>query len=110
MQDIDDFQEDWEDIEETPEYTFLKDLQILVNSKSKTGKNTRKFLKIAYDLVSQGEISEDALDNYIETAGVDKGIARESKLKYNKPKIKPRKASSGGDDACGGGGGYRSSC
>lgn len=109
MQDINDFQEDWEDIEEIPAYTFLKDLQILINSKSKTGKNTRKFLRMAYDLVRQGEISEEELDNYIETSGVDKGIAREAKIKYNKPKIKPRKSSSH-DDGCGGGGGYRSSC
>lgn len=103
------FEEDWEEVEFNPEYMLLKSLRYMLDQKSYPKRNTRKFLKMAYRLVSRGEISEDDLNEFIENEGVNKKIAEE----YKKKKDKPQKGGDvGWEDDCGSGfGGYgRSSC
>ena len=63
---IGDFEEDWEDIEETPEYTFLKNIYDYLNKNSYPRKSTRKFLRMAFDLIQKGDMTQSALDDFID--------------------------------------------
>jgi len=105
------FEEDWDDeeYENTPEYIFLKNLQSIINKKSYPKKNTRRFIRIAMDMVKNGEISKEDLDNYIENEKINKRIVNEVTQKQ-KTKKNPYKTVSLSDDPCSSGGSYRSSC
>jgi len=119
IQKFDDFEEDFEEyeFEETPDYQFLKNLYDFLMKKSYPKKCTRRFLRDAYDFVNKDEVSQESLDQFIETEGLDKAIVAEMKKKVRKgPKPKGLTGNIGGgyDDepSCGGGGGgyARSSC
>jgi len=78
-----DFDEDWEDIEENPEYIFLKSLYDFMNKG--TLKKTVKFLKIANDLCKMGEISKETISEFVENEGIDKSLVKKSLKKLKKP-------------------------
>jgi len=79
-----DFEEDWEEVEKTPDYTFLKALYDFLNKKSYPKKSTRKFLRKAFELVESGEISKDSLDDFIDNENINKKIVKEMKNKFKK--------------------------
>ena len=106
MKEFDDFEENWEDIEESPSYTFLKSMHTFLDKKSYPKRSTRKFIRMAMELVSKKEISQADLDYFIENEDIDKDIVKEMKIK--KPSMKSSINSV--SDPCGGGGGGRSSC
>jgi len=76
---FDDFEEDWEDIEETPDYEFLKNLHKFLTKKSFPKKCTRKFMNSALDFVDKNEISTSSLDDFIDNEGLNKKIVDEVK-------------------------------
>jgi len=94
-------EEDWEEHEENDEYIFLKNLQTFLNKKSFPKKSTRKFLRMAYELVDQGEISKETLDDYINQEGINSDIVDEIRLKTRK-KNKDSASLRGYVDPCGG--------
>ena len=110
MNDRINFEEDWDaqEFDDDQEYNFLKSLHNLINKKSYPKKNTRKFLRLALDMVKAGEITQKDLDGYIDKENINKDIVREVKAKYKKRKSSSS-SSSGDGDPCGHSSSY-SSC
>jgi len=96
---FDDFEENWEDIEETPDYEFLKNLHKFLSKKSFPKKCTRKFMNNALGFVRQGEISMSSLNDFIDNEKLDKKIVDEIK---KRGKNKPTKSNNSGgtSDPC----------
>ena len=79
---FDNYDEDWEEIEETPEYVFLRSLHKFADAKAYPKKGTLRFLKKAKSMILTGDIKKETLDLYIENEDLNKNII----IKFKKTK------------------------
>jgi len=80
---FDDFTE-YNEKKETPDYQFLLNLYTFINEKSYPKKNTRKFLKKAYELVKNNEIDKDIFEYFIKNEKLPENIVKNMLPKLNK--------------------------